>query len=1716
MFSSRRRTIGLTGSPGATPPAAHPFARRTAATLSAVALAMTGIGTAHAADGSKAAAAATASATSSPTAAQSTALTESAAQAQAHKSGKAVPIPSAETSTSTLTAEPDGMFSLSTYAQPIRKKVGGTWEDLNPKLRKNADGTISPTLADQPLSLSGGGSAALATMHSGAESMAITLPTSLPAPTLSGNQATYSNVAPGVDLVVTVTAQGGFSDVYVVHNAAAAASPALAKLLTDTIKTSGVTVSTDSQGNLFAQDANGSTAFSSPAPTFWDSATGATSGTTTNTGTNAGTNAATKSDAARSRTNAQADPSTVLAPGANAHHGSLAVHLSKNALTLTPDATVLNNPDMTYPVIIDPSWSQGGGKSPTGNPNAGWATVSSSYPSSPEWNSSAESQGELQVGESSSGFWADSLINFELPLNELGSEGTSDQISGATLYLTGNASTNCNAQTVDVYAPTATLKDGVNNNWNSWFTSSRSLGSAIGSTSVPGDWASGACTTASKNGFALSTTWIQSDLTANKSLQTLALAGSSYSAEEYNGSGSGQNDYELFDEATPNLTITFAHSPNVPTNLSTSPNAATIGNGDATLNADVADPDGGSLGVYFDAYITGHQSAPFASTTGSGGTTPQSAGSGSPTSLFLPQGLLNNTLTNTADGGVAGATSMNVTWSIYTMDSSGQTSPTATSTFTYSTAQPGEPGLYLNSGYTTPCSATTVSATVGTALTVYLRPHTGSTTIPTSYTYQLNAAGGQSVAAAPTTGDATVTIVPTSNVNVLTVNAVAAGSNVGEAGTCEFSAADTATAVPGDLTGNGTADLVVPGTGTAGLPAGAWLAPGTSTGQVSANPVNIGLNGNGASATNDSPTTFTGNQIITGLFQGTPGFNDVLAYNPTTQTSDYACAAQLLTDYGDSTPLVPAAAGLNSTDFTLNGGVSTASCDSSVANAGNLASAESNDPNSTPVTSATPATPDLLMVNGSILYLNPSGNATGAYQELGPSYTLDSAGPTGSGWSGWTIEATLVGDLPAMFAVNQSTGAVYYYSPTILADDAFNVLNPTYGGTLTSIPAPTEVATSGYGNSSYAEMQGTTINGVPAIWAVSAIGKVSTYELNPAGNGLIQENGGAVAMDTASHSWPLNDAANGSELTKAVDSTGGLNLTGNSGVTGNSGDLLFKPDATFNGTSGYLIGGGGAINPNADWTVSAWAKPTALGGTVLSQSGTNDPVLILSASSSGVWQVSLNTTATGTAATYTTISGGSERLGLWTQLTATYSKETGILTLYADGIEIAVGTDTTPPTLTTGDLLLGATQSTGGFDYYTGQLAEAQTDNSVAAPLPAAASGSDFVPVTPTRIVDTRSNIGATGPVAANADISLAIAGDTVGTQTIPTSGVTAAAVAITEVNATGTGNITAFPDQTPMPITSTLNYGNAGAITNNAIVPLGADGKIDLDNNGVFAGTVQLIVDITGYYTTNTAATNASTYVPIGTATRVLDTRSGVGAPTAKLAAGGSITLTIAGNTTNGADIPADAAGAVITGVALNLTTTNGSGAGYLIGYADGTTQPNTTSMSYYLATGTYAGMAIIPVGSDGKIVIYNASSNTADVIGDVSGYYTTSTSGQRYYPVGSTRMVDTRQYNPHLGAAGPMPATSSMNLAVPANITAYNPTLVLNVTIANSTTIGDLAIYPGDQSSPPITSAVNWLSSWTIANLNLAYAHGGSVNFYSTATGTVQLIVDTDGYFD
>jgi hypothetical protein len=1629
-------------------------------------------------------------------------LTPGQASAQARRTGKAVPVTGATTPTSTLTANPNGSFTYTESDAPVRARVDGAWRALNADLVRNPNGTYSPAVSSEPLVISGGGSRPLARMTYGAYSLALTAPMKLPVPVISGDTATYRNVLPGVNLIVTAEASGGFSDVLEIRNAAAAANPAL-QALTYTAQGKGLTLRSR-DGAISAVAHDGVAIFGAPAPQMWDSAV------------KRGVKVLDLGDALRvDGATGMPAYSTAVEPGEAARTGPLRVRVSGDRLTLIPDRGLLHGAGSVFPEFEDPTWDTAGSNT------SSWAYVSSDFKTQQYYNV----HNFLQVGDNpQTGGTSESFYSLSIPNKQI--DGAT--IDSVTAYFPEVWADSCTPSPVDLYETGAISSSTTYDNQPSW-------GTELGSDNVAFGWSStgevGGSSTCGYNDkdVAYTTTALTSmvqDIASSYQWPTLTVG---LKAEDT----SNPVSWKLFtDPKAPGgitgqatMTIKYADAPNTPV-LSTSPRAdcqndsSTLGNGSVVLNAKVSDKDGtstGDLEVTFAPYADGNPADTFA-------TNPSKevdVASGTTAPLVLSQANLDSAVTEYGTNGA-----VKITWTATVSDGlSGVPTASATCSFTFSTAIPGQPNITDSAGNV--CGTPGATYTVGTKSSFSFAANTSATVAPTSYTYQLNAGNPVTVSAGSSSPyAATVSVAPTRFTNTLIVAATAASGNIGQAAYCTFYAAAPAPAVDQDLTGDGIPDLLTVGNGTTGTGSGLWLAAGQASdgrfdGTVDTSASDIAPDGPQDIGT---PASWNGLKAFSGQFTDS-GFNDIEAYQPGTgdvyilpgqgDGSAITSQSQNFTDHFDDTSQI--SGNTNAPQQLVNAYTLSA------------ASLDGGTPEPYPDQIGLFTDPDS-SVGSYLAYFANSGDEDSfdSSNLNGLPYELTNTTPDGSmDWQNWTI--TTDQDIRGgtsyvdMYLWNSQTGDLYLWELTGLAgatpggvNSSFALVNPT----ATLEYTQTLISSSWNEGTSLASLQGTDVDGNPGLIAVTATGQVESYEY--AGGSLTQVNatGPTQELNTATHTYLLNDGTSG-EASSAADQAGaGVTaqpVTGNSATCWNNGDL-FSPDVVFNddtsqsscGTSGgYMTTSStsGLFTPSSNFTISAWVDPVKLGGVVLSQDGSDDSTVELSSTTGGQWSFSMGS---GSSTSYVTATGGTAYPGMWINLVATFTTTGGadIMKLYADGVEVAYNADTGPSSAT-GKFLLGADQVSGAAaDFLTGQLADVQVWDSVAAPVQPGTPASVFVPITPDRLMDTRSatKIGSvTGPVAALSTTLVPIDGSTVDTQ-LPASGVTAVAVAITVTGDADGGFLTAYPAQTPMPETSTVSFAALVTMTNDAIVPVGPDGDIAIFNNST--GTVQLIVDVTGYFTTNTAATNASTYTPLADPTTILDTRSGTGAPEATIAADGTLSLTVAGDTTNGVDLPSSG----LTAVALNLTVvpTAIGNSGNLITYPDGISRPVVSTVTYD-ATGdqSQATTVLIPVGSDGKIDIYNASSTTINLVGELSGYFTTATTGQYYHPLDSTRIIDTRN-------SKALASDSAMNVADPASVLADDPTLVLNITVTLPADGGFLVEYPGTASLPN-ASIIDFAAGETVANLALVNsASNNSFNLYNSSGGTVQVVVDTDGYFD
>ncbi|MFG1711010.1 LamG domain-containing protein [Nonomuraea sp. M3C6] len=290
--------------------------------------------------------------------------TESQALNAARQSGGAVEVGALRGETREIYAEPDGTFTAVQHVRPVRTRQQGRWVAIDTTLRRLGSGEVAPVASAEGLRLSGGGTGPMIRIARAGRELSLTWPGTLPVPSLSGDTATYSEVAAGIDLKLRAEPDG-VTSLVVVKTSQAARNPLLTSLGLS-LGTSGLRVQADGQGQLTAVDAgSGGAVFAAPQPLMWDSA---------------GASLASPASVAGATANA-VDPTDGPLDGSKVV--GVRTSVSAGKVTLEPDQSLLTAADTKWPVYIDPAWRT--------ETESAWAMVSSGYPSQSYYKFSGKS-----------------------------------------------------------------------------------------------------------------------------------------------------------------------------------------------------------------------------------------------------------------------------------------------------------------------------------------------------------------------------------------------------------------------------------------------------------------------------------------------------------------------------------------------------------------------------------------------------------------------------------------------------------------------------------------------------------------------------------------------------------------------------------------------------------------------------------------------------------------------------------------------------------------------------------------------------------------------------------------------------------------------------------------------------------------------------------------------------------------------------------------------------------------------------------------------------------------------------------------------------------------------------------------------------------------------------------------------------------------------------
>ncbi|MFG2876073.1 hypothetical protein ACGFYU_13875 [Streptomyces sp. NPDC048337] len=257
-------------------------------------------------------------------------------------------------------------------------------------------------------------------------------------------------------------------------------------------------------------------------------------------------------------------------------------------------------------------------------------------------------------------------------------------------------------------------------------------------------------------------------------------------------------------------------------------------------------------------------------------------------------------------------------------------------------------------------------------------------------------------------------------------------------------------------------------------------------------------------------------------------------------------------------------------------------------------------------------------------------------------------------------------------------------------------------------------------------------------------------------------------------------------------------------------------------------------------------------------------------------------------------------------------------------------------------------------------------------------ASSGYTPLDPARLVDTREGNGtAKGLVPGFGTFTAQMSGR----GGVP-AGVTAVALNVTTTEPQAAGHLTVYPAGQAASSTSNLNFSAGQTIANAVIVPVSADGKINV-RNGSGSGT-HVIVDVVGYY----SPASTSSYMPVAPE-RLIDTRGDANWNSGPLQAFEYLIMPLSTRNPN------------TTGFVLNTTVTNTTEHGHLSVAPDPNSAeqyenhtdvevpvPNSSNLNW-TAGKTVPNLVQASSGKNGIVDFFNWSPGNTDVIVDIFGYY-------------------------------------------------------------------------------------------------------------------------------
>jgi len=362
-----------------------------------------------------------------------------------------------------------------------------------------------------------------------------------------------------------------------------------------------------------------------------------------------------------------------------------------------------------------------------------------------------------------------------------------------------------------------------------------------------------------------------------------------------------------------------------------------------------------------------------------------------------------------------------------------------------------------------------------------------------------------------------------------------------------------------------------------------------------------------------------------------------------------------------------------------------------------------------------------------------------------------------------------------------------------------------------------------------------------------------------------------------------------------------------------------------------------------------------------------------------------------------------------------------------------------------------------------------------------ASAGTDFTPLTPARIFDSRSSLGGhPGKLVAGETASVVVTG--VGG--VPASGVDSVVLNVTATEATAATFLTVFPSGQARPLASNVNVVPNQDIPNLVVAKVGSNGSVALFNN---QGAVDVVFDVVGWYR---PAVGCFTSL---TPARILDTRS-----TSKVGPGQARDVQVTGV----GGVPATGVGAVV----LNVTATQATAGTFLTVFPTGQARPFASNLNV-VPNQDLPNLVVAKVGTSGSVSVYNNQGST-DVIFDVVGWHPSTAAC--FTSLTPSRILDSRSTT----AVGPGQGRDVQVTGTGGVPGAGVGAVVLNVTATQATAGTFLTVFPAGQARP-FASNLNVTPNQDVPNLVVAKVGAdGNVTVYNNS-GSTNVIFDVVGYY-